>query len=75
MGKKISRKVWIQTAVVFAVAFLIFGVVVCIVNKNREAEEKLKAAYTAEATVSRVEAQLQQYLAESRLMENLIEAG
>ena len=45
------------------------------INKNRETEEKLKAAYTAETTVSRVEAQLRQYLAESKLMENLIEAG
>ncbi len=55
--------------------FLIFGFAVCLINKNRETEEKLKAAYTAETTVSRVEAQLRQYLAESKLMENLIEAG
>lgn len=75
MEKKISRKVWIQTAVVFVMVFLIFGFAVCLINKNRETEEKLKAAYTAETTVSRVEAQLRQYLAESRLMENLIEAG
>ena len=75
MEKKISGKVWIQTAIVFVMVFLIFGFVVCMINKNRETEEKLKAAYTAETTVSRVEAQLRQYLAESKLMENLIEAG
>ena len=75
MEKKINRKVWIQTAVVFVMVSLIFGFAVCLINKNRETEEKLKAAYTAETTVSRVEAQLRQYLAESKLMENLIEAG
>lgn len=45
------------------------------VNQNQEKEEKLKAAYTAEATVSRVESQLNKYLAESDLMKQMIKSG
>lgn len=44
-------------------------------NREQEKEEKLKAVYAAESTVSRVKSQLNRYLAESELVKNIIESG
>ena len=44
-----------------------------IINQSQERREKLKATYTAESTVSRVESQLSKYLAESDLMKQIVE--
>lgn len=43
--------------------------------KNAEKEEQLKAAYTAEISARRVEAQLNKYLEVSDLLKNIIESG
>ena len=62
-------------AVVFAITF--FTVLGCagLVSSNQEKEEKIQAAFTAELTVSRVESQLNKYLAESNLMKRMVESG
>ena len=60
---------------VFGITF--FTVLGCagLVNANQEKEEKIQAAFTAESTVSRVESQLNKYLAESNLMKRMVETG
>ena len=46
-----------------------------LVNENQKKREQLKAAYTAESTISRVEVQLNRYMAESDLVKKSIEDG
>ena len=46
-----------------------------LVNENQKKKEELKAAYTAESTISRVEVQLNRYMAESDLVKKSIEDG
>ena len=43
--------------------------------KNAEKEEQLRAAYTAEISVNRVEAQLNKYLEVSDFLKNIVESG
>ena len=66
------RGIKIRTFLVFCTAFFIAMGCIFLVNKDQEKREKLKAAYAAETTVSKVEAQLDKYLTESELMEKLI---
>lgn len=60
---------------VCVLSFLVVTGSVCFLNREQEKEEKLKAVYAAESTVSRVKSQLNRYLAESELMKNIIESG
>ena len=53
--------------------FLAVWCVIWIINQSRRGGRKLKATYTAESTVSRVESQLSKYLAESDLMKQIVE--
>lgn len=69
------RKIIIRTFSVFVITFLIVTICLYYVDKNREEEEKLQASYTAEATISRIESQLNQYLAESHLIKSIVESG
>ena len=76
MIRKIDRKtIKIKTLIVFIITFLVIQGCVCLLNKNQEKQGKIKAEYTAEATISRVESQLNKYLAESNLIKQTIEAG
>ena len=52
------RVIKIRTFLVFCTAFLIAMGCISLVNKDQEKREKLKAAYAAETTVSKVEAQI-----------------
>lgn len=70
-----QRKIIIRTFAVFVITFLIVTICLYYVDKNREEEEKLQASYTAEATISRIESQLNQYLAESHLIKSIVENG
>ena len=70
-----TKSIKIRTGVVFLLTFLAAVGCVWFVNHNQEKEEKLKAAYTAESTVSRVESQLNKYLAESDLIKRMIKDG
>lgn len=76
MKRKMNRKLVRQkTAIVFIVAFLLILGCVFLLNRSQEKEEKLKAEYTAESTIGRVESQLNKYLAESDLIKKTIESG
>ena len=60
---------------VCVLSFLVVTGSACFLNREQEKEEKLKAFYAAESTVSRVKSQLNRYLAESELVKNIIESG
>ena len=72
---KYKKKIWIHGLIVFAVTFLAVYCCTFWINQNQKKREELKAAYTAESTISRIEAQLNRYLAESELIKKAIENG
>ena len=72
--RKMKRKyIRLKTTLVFIFIFLAVWCVIWIINQSQERRGKLKATYTAESTVSRVESQLSKYLAESDLMKQIVE--
>ena len=74
--KKTDQKfLKLKTTGVFVITFLAVLIVTLLLNENQVKREKLKATYTAESTVSRVESQLSKYLAESDLMKRIVENG
>ena len=76
MKRKIDRRtVKIKTAVVFILTFLLIQSGILFLDINQEKEGKLKAEYTAESTIERIESQLNKYLAESNLIKRTIESG
>lgn len=76
MKNKIDKKVIrIRAALVFLTMFVIILDCTFLVNENQKKREQLKAAYTAESTISRVEVQLNRYMAESDLVKKSIEDG
>ena len=72
-GKEEKRNIKTYAALVFVLVFLFALTLMYLVNQ--EQEQKLKATYMAEATVSRVEAQLSQYLTKADVLKNLVEDG
>ena len=64
-----------QTAIVFVVVFFIIMACVYFLSNYQEKQERLKAKYTAESTLHRVEEQLNQYVVESNLIKKLVESG
>lgn len=76
MKQKTDRgRMKFRAFMVCIISFLVVMGSVCYLNREQEKEEKLKAVYAAESTVSRVESQLNRYLAESELVKNIIESG
>ena len=76
MKNKIDKTVIrIRAALVFLTMFVIILGCTFLVNENQKKKEQLKAAYTAESTISRVEVQLNRYMAESDLVKKSIEDG
>ena len=76
MDKRIDKKVIrIRAALVFLTMFVLILGCTFLVNNNQKKKEQLKAAYTAESTISRVEVQLNRYMAESDLVKKSIEDG
>ena len=76
MKNKIDKKVIrIRAALVFLTMFVIILGCTFLVNENQKKREQLKATYTAESTISRVEVQLNRYMAESDLVKKSIEDG
>lgn len=72
--EKANRKyIKIQTGIVFLLTFALVVTITWFINQNQVKREKLKAAYTAESTVSRVESQLSRYLAESDMIKRILE--
>ena len=76
MDKKKDKKIIrIRAGLVFLVTLLLVFGCTFLINQNQQKREKLKAAYTAESTISRIEVQLNRYLAESDLVKKSIEEG
>ena len=76
MKKNISlRFIGIQTVIVLIISFLIINAFIHVQFYNQRKEAKLKAEYTAEATVRRIESQLDKYLTMSDFFKRMIEAG
>ena len=76
MKRKTDRgRMKFRAFMVCVLSFLVVTGSVCFLNREQEKEEKLKAVYAAESTVSRVKSQLNRYLAESELVKNIIESG
>lgn len=73
--KKYTGRIRNKTILVFIVVFIGINSAVHLQKMNRVNEEKLKATYTAEATVRRIEAQLNKYLSKSDLLKQIIESG
>ena len=69
------RRMKFRAFMVCVLSFLVVTGSVCFLNREQEKEEKLKAVYAAESTISRVKSQLNRYLAESELVKNIIESG
>lgn len=65
----------LKTMFVFIFVLLAAWIVIFMINQSQVKREKLKATYTAESTVSRVESQLSEYLAESDLIKRIVENG
>ncbi len=76
MERKTNRKtIKLRTALVFCVTFVVAVIFVSILIQNQIKEGKLKATYTAESTVNRIESQLNQYLVASDFLKNIVENG
>ena len=76
MENKIDKKIIrIRAGLVFLTMFVVILGCTFLVNENQKKKEQLKAAYTAESTISRVEVQLNRYMAESDLVKKSIEDG
>lgn len=76
MDKKKDKKIIrIRAGLVFLVTLLLVFGCTFLINQNQQRREQLKAAYTAESTISRIEVQLNRYLAESDLVKKSIEEG
>ena len=76
MKRKTDRgRIKFRAFMVCVLSFLVVTGSACFLNREQEKEEKLKAVYAAESTVSRVKSQLNRYLAESELVKNIIESG
>ena len=73
--KKDIKIIRIRAGLVFLDTLLLVFGCTFLVNQNQQRREKLKAAYTAESTISRIEVQLNRYLAESDLVKKSIEEG
>ena len=71
VSKQIKRYSWIIGLLIFITAFLLG----CIIVNNIAKEKKTAAAYTAQSTVKRINAQLDQYVELSEFLENVILAG
>jgi sensor domain CHASE-containing protein len=70
---KKAMRLW--TGLVFVATFILILICSYLLNLNQKKDEELKAVYTADTTVNRLEAQLNKYLSESNLMKHIIENG
>lgn len=73
--KKFARRDVILPAVVFLLTFAAALFSLRLLSLNQEKDERLRAVYAAESTISRVSSQLNRYLAESDFIKKYIESG
>ena len=73
--KKFARGDVILPAVVFLLTFVVALFSLRLLSLDQEKDERLRAVYAAESTISRVSSQLNRYLAESDFFKKYIESG
>lgn len=73
--KKLPNGLKIRTIFVFMIVFMLTNVCAHLQIQHHKDEEQLKASYTAEATVRRIESQLNKYVSKSNLLKKIIESG
>lgn len=72
---KIPKNIKLYTVFVFLAAFIIFNAAAHLQVQHHKDEEEIKASYTAEETVRRMESQLNKYVARSEILKKIIESG
>ena len=75
MKRKKYRVFRLRACGVFLLTFLILNSVCHLLLMNQRSREMLKASYTAEETVRRIESKLDKYLTKSELFKNIVESG
>lgn len=76
MNRKITPKtIRLHTVFAFLITFAVVMICAVILNQNQVKEEQMKATFTAESTVNRIESQMNQYLVASDFMKNVVESG
>ena len=70
--KKFARGDVILSAVVFLLTFVVALFSLRLLSLDQEKDERLRAVYAAESTISRVSSQLNRYLAESDFFKKYI---
>lgn len=73
--KKFARRDVVLPAAVFLLTFAAALFSLRLLSLNQEKDERLRAVYAAESTISRVSSQLNRYLAESDFIKKYIESG
>ncbi len=70
-----KRNIKVRTVFVFVLTFLVLNAIVHLQLLNTENQEKLKATYTAESTIRRIESQIDKYLSKTDMLKSMIESG
>ncbi len=73
--KRTTKQVRVLAVLLCLIVFLVLNSIAHLQIQHYKNEEQLAATYTAEATVRRIEAQLNRYLSRSDLLKNIIESG
>ena len=73
--KKTPNQIRMRAVAVFFLVFLLTAALVYGQVRRQMDEQKLRASYTAEATVRRIESQLNRYLEKSDLLKKMVEGG
>ena len=69
------KKLKIRTGIFFIAVFVIAIGCAHLIQRSQENREKLKASYTAESMIRRIESQLSRYLENSEFFKNIISSG
>lgn len=72
---KRERNIKVRTFLVMLIAFVLLNSIVHLQFLNTENREKLKATYTAESTIRRIDSQIDKYLAKTDMLKSMIESG
>ncbi len=70
-----KRNIKVRTVLVFVLTFLVLNAIVHLQLLNTENQEKLKATYTTESTIRRIESQIDKYLSKTDMLKSMIESG
>ena len=69
------KKLKIRTGIFFVAVFVIAIGCAHLIQRSQENREILKASYTAESMIRRIESQLSRYLENSEFFKNIISSG